>query len=71
MRRSRRISYLTQSYETTLAGRRGTFVVGDTPTSPVKGFGLAILSRAFADQTSSPVVDPLWCDITPYESRYP
>ncbi len=45
--------------------------MGDTPTSPGKGFGLAILSRAFADQTSSPVVDPLWCDISPIESRYP
>ena len=44
---------------------------GDTTTSPVRGFGLAILSRAFADQTSSPVVDPLWCDITPIQSRYP
>ncbi len=26
---------------------------------------------AFADQTSSPVVDPHWCDITPLRSRYP
>ena len=36
MRRSRRISYLTQSYETnSVAKRRGNIVVGDTPTSPV------------------------------------
>ena len=26
---------------------------------------------AFPDQTSSPVIDPHWCDITPIRSRYP
>ena len=41
MRRSRRISYLTQSYETNSSQEKGEIYCGDTPTSPVKGFALA------------------------------
>ncbi len=45
MRRSRRISYLTQSYETNSGQEKGD--VGDTPTSPgirLRRIALATLS---------------------------
>ena len=46
MRRSRRISYLTQSYETNSGQEKGDlYCGGDTPTSPGKGFALATPSR--------------------------
>ena len=54
-----------------LARRRGIFVVGDTPTSPGKDFDHCNPFLAFADQTSSPVEDSHWCDITLLRSRYP
>ena len=53
-----------------LARRRGIFVVGDTPTSPGKPDGRPCNPFLAPDQTSSPVVDALWCDITPLRSRH-
>ena len=43
-----------------------------TSPSPREVFDRATFSHsAIADQTSSPVVDSHWCDITPLRSRYP
>ena len=44
--------------------------MGDTPTSPVKGFALATLCRVFADERSWPVVDAHWWDIMSIRSGY-
>ena len=44
MRRSRRISYLTQSYETNSGQDKGDLCCEGYPASPGKGFALATLS---------------------------
>ncbi len=71
MRRSRRISYLTQSYETNSGQEKGNLCCGGHPHIPRQGVRPCNPFLAFPDQTSSPVVDPHWCDITPIRSRYP
>ncbi len=45
--------------------------MGDTPTSPGKDFAFDNPFLVFPDQTSSPVVDPHWCNITPIRGRFP
>ena len=74
MRRSRRISYLTQSYETNSGQEKGDLCCGGhphIPRHPPEADRPCNPFLAFPDQTSSPVVDPHWCDITPIRSRYP
>ena len=70
MRRSRRISYLTQSYETNSGQEKGDLCCGGHPHIPGQGLRPCNPFLAFPDQTSSSVVDPHRCDITPIRSRY-
>ena len=73
MRRSRRISYLTQSYETNSSQEKGDLCCGGhphIPRHPPEADRPCNPFLAFADQTSSPVVDPHWCDIMLLRSRY-
>ncbi len=74
MRRSRRISYLTQSYETNSGQEKGELCCGGHPHIPRQGLRPCNPFLTFADQTTSAVVDPHRCDPprrTPMRSGYP
>ena len=71
MRRFRRISYLTQSYETNSGQEKGDLCCGGHPDIPRQRLRPCNPLPAFADQTFSPVVDSRWCEITPTRNRYP
>ena len=71
MRRSRRISYLTQSYETNSSQEKGELSCGGHPRIPRQGLRPCNPLLALADETSSPVVNALWCDITSIRNKYP
>ena len=71
MRRSRRISYLTQSYETNSGQEKGDLCCGGLPHVARQGLRPCNPFLAFLNQTSSPVVDAHCCGITPMRSRYP
>ena len=47
------------------------FVVGDTPTSHVKGCAPCNPFLAFANERPSPVIEPYRCDTAPIRSRHP
>ena len=70
MRRSRRISYLTQSYETNSGQEKGEFCCGGHPHIPRQGLRPCNPLPSFTHQTSSPVADSHCCDIIPIQSRY-
>ena len=71
MRRSRRISYLTQSYETNSGQEKGELSCGGHPHIARQGLRPCNPFLAFLNQTSSPVLDAHWCEFTPMLSRYP
>ena len=59
-------------------GEGGSLLWGTPPHPPARTFSFTSYADrpcnpflAFPDQTSSPVVDPHWCDITLIRSRYP
>ena len=71
MRRSRRISYLTQSYETNSGQEKGELSCGGHPHIPRQGLRPCNPLPALADETSSLVVDAHWCDIMSIRNKYP
>ena len=70
MRRSRRISYLTQSYETNSRQEKGEIYCGGHPHVPRQGLRPCNPFLAFADERPSPVIEPHQCDTAPIRSRY-
>ena len=68
MRRSRRISYLTQSYETNSSQEKGELCCGGHSHIPRQGLRPCNPFLVYVDQTSSPEVDAYWCDIAPIRS---
>ncbi len=70
MRRSRRISYLTQSYETNSRQEKGELYCGGHPHVPRQGLRPCNPFLAFADERSSPVIERYRTDTAPKRSRY-
>ncbi len=71
MRRSRRISYLTQSYETNSGQEKGDLCCGGHPHIPRQGLCPCNPFLAFSNQTSSPRTDSDLSDNAPKPNRYP
>ena len=74
MRRSRRISYLTQSYETNSGQEKGELECGGhphVPRHPPEADRPCNPLLAVADERPSPVIEPNRWDTAPIRSRDP
>ena len=72
MRRSRRISYLTQSYETSSSQEKGEFCCGGhphVPRHPPQADRPRNPFLDFVDERPSPVIEPHRCDTVSIRSR--